>query len=104
MPLLPSPHQQQYLSAPVQYLSREQVLLVGTMLGVHTTILEVALGVMRANKSTLPAQPMNATALVYFGHFMSPYKATLEANHFFPVWLGSRPTPKARVVPKMFVP
>ena len=80
MLLLPNPHQQQYLLAPLQYISREQVLHVGTMLGVHATILEVAPGGMRATKSTLP--PMNAAAPVYFGHFTSPSKATLETNHF----------------------
>ena len=78
MPLLPSPHQQQYLSAPLQRISHEQVLHVGTMLGVHTNILEVAPGGMRTSKSTLHAQPMNATALVHF--FFWPFHVTLQGD------------------------
>ena len=51
-------------SALLQCITRKEVLQLGTMLGVHTTILEVADRGMRATMSTLPDLPMSANAMV----------------------------------------
>ena len=90
-------------SSALRYITREQVLHVGAMLGLHTTILEVAEGRMKPTISTLPDRPMNAKALIYFGNFNSAYNSSLEANHFFPVQLvGAAET--VCIVPAIFTP